>query len=109
MSHTEYNGMPAKNPPERLQDAGEPNPMTDDAVLQEIIETIMTEDEPNSGGNQPAPSAAAQPEGDPAGRWGDASLQTAAEAVANGAAHPLDEKLALVLKEITEALAEEYP
>ncbi|HJM43310.1 MAG: hypothetical protein QGF68_05730 [Nitrospinota bacterium] len=108
MSHTEYNGMPGKKPPERIQDTGKPNPMTADAVLQEIIEAIRMEDEPNSGGNQPAPSAAAQPAGDPSGRWGDASLQTAAEAVANGAAHPLDEKLALVLKEITEALAEEY-
>jgi len=107
MSQTECDDMSVKNPPEGIQDAGEPSLMTDDLLLQEINEAIMTEEEANAGGSQNAPAAAAQPAGGPSGRWGDASPRTAAESVADGAAHPMDDKLALVLKEITEAIAEE--
>ena len=107
MSQTECDDMSVKNPPEGIQDTGEPNLMTDDRLLQEINEAIMTEEEANAGGSQTAPMAAAQPAGGPSGRWSDASSQTAAESVHDLTAHPLDDKLALVLKEITDAIAED--
>ncbi len=107
MSQTECDDMSVKNPPEEIQDAGESSLMTDDLLLQEIKEAIMTEEEANAGGSQNAPTAAAQPAGGPSGRWGNASPQTAAESVHDRGANPLDEKLALVLKEITEAIAED--
>ncbi len=107
MSQTECDDMSVKNPPEGIQDAGESSLMTNDCLLQEINEAIMTEEEANAGGSQNAPAAAAQPAGGPSGRWGDASPQTAAESIHDRGANPLDEKLALVLKEITEAIAED--
>jgi len=67
MSQTECDDMSAKNPPEGIQDAGEPSLMTDDLLLQEINEAIMTEEEANAGGSQNAPTAGGAT-GGPVGR-----------------------------------------